>query len=179
MSARKNLHNLSDEKLMLLYQDGDIQAFNLLYERHKNRVYSYLNKRVQGQDAREEIFQNCFLKLHRFRKNYDPKHIFLKWLYTITRSEMLDYLKKKQLKTVPFLEQMKEAGDEFSPNIDELNLSSVSEVERHAIKLRFYSGQDYKEIAEALNISEPNARKIISRGIKKLKKTLLGKENEA
>jgi RNA polymerase sigma-70 factor, ECF subfamily len=172
MSSTENSEQLSDEELMISYQLGDYQAFNTLYLRHKKRVYSYLTKRLKEQESVEEVHQNTFLKLHRCRHQYDSKHPLLKWLYTIARSELLDFCKRKRVPTSLLNEEI--AQGIVDPNttadqqIDLEQIEGLSKKERQALTMRYYSDKDYEEISKLLSVSYPNARKLVSRGIKKL-----------
>ncbi|MBW6510104.1 MAG: hypothetical protein K0A94_11250 [Desulfuromonadales bacterium] len=56
--------NPSDEQLMTAYADGDTQAFQVLYERHKGRLLGYLYSKLRDRDEAEEVFQITFAKLH-------------------------------------------------------------------------------------------------------------------
>lgn len=167
--------HLSDKELMKLYQKGESMAFDVIYDRNKGLVYSYLMKRLNNSLATDEVFQNIFMKFHKSRMNYDPKHELAKWIYTISRSELLDYLKKKKLETVEFHEEShgkQPIAEDMTINLDDYD--SLSDKERSAISLRYYSDQDFSEISKKLSTSESNARKLISRGIGKIRKTLLG-----
>ncbi len=97
-----NAHNFTDEQLMEEYIKGDHMAFEALYVRYQKTVFSYLRKRLPDEQSQGEVFQNTFLKLHRNRDRYQSKYPFIKWLYTIARSELLDFCKLKKLDTVPF-----------------------------------------------------------------------------
>ena len=59
--------HLTDEQLMSLYQKGENMAFEVIYNRNKGRIYSYLNKRISDDSAIDEIFQNILLKFHNFQ----------------------------------------------------------------------------------------------------------------
>lgn len=91
--------NLEDSKLMKLYLDEDHLAFNVIYYRYKDQVYSYLNKRLIDKQHIDDIFQNIFIKFHNSKKLYNFKYPLLQWIYIISRSEFLDYLKKKKNKS--------------------------------------------------------------------------------
>ena len=56
--------NLDDYKLMELYMSGENMAFEMIYARHKDRVYSYLSKRLTNKDSIDDIFQCIFIKFH-------------------------------------------------------------------------------------------------------------------
>lgn len=171
-----SLETLEDEKLMLEYQADNYSAFEVLYRRHKSLVYSYIYKRLKNKDQVEEVFQNIFLKFHRSRELYDPKYKFLQWLYTLARSELYDFCKKKRLVTISFDEEVFKVEEEFE--IEDVDLSTLKEKERLAIELRYFEEQEYEEIAKLLQTSQSNARKIVSRAILKLKTKLLGATNE-
>ena len=73
----------SDEELMAQYQNGDMNAFNLLYMRYEKRIYNYFLKRLTNPERSAELFQDTFLKLHQYRDRFDPKLSFRAWLFTI------------------------------------------------------------------------------------------------
>lgn len=171
--------HLSDEELMRLYQKGESMAFEVIYARNKGRIYSYLNKRVDDTQSVNEIFQNAMLKFHNCRMNYDPTFPLAKWLYTISRSEMLDFFRRKTISFDVLKEEHFGAGIPIPPpvfNLDEVE--SLNENEKKAVSLRYYSDMDFKEISTLLNLSEQNIRKIISRGLKKIRSKYLGGQHE-
>lgn len=171
---------LSDDVLMKYYQKGENQAFEILYLRHKDRVYSYLSRRVKDENDRAEIFQNIFLKFHKSRSVYDPKYSAIQWIYTISRSELLDFVKKKRIKTVPIFEEIvSEEETTVSPDIDLDELNGLTDREREVTRLRYYQDLDYDEISKVLGTSQGNVRKILSRGIGKLRKIMRGGSYES
>ena len=167
--------HLEDEKLMELYKNGENMAFEVIYLRHKDRVYSYLDKRLSDKNIIEDIFQSIFVKFHNSRHLYSSKYPLLKWIYTICRSELLDWAKKNKTKFVQLIEdQFSLEPTELNDKIDLDSIKTLSEKEKEALRLRYYSEEDFIEISKALKTSEVNSRKLVSRGIKKLKAKLLG-----
>lgn len=154
---------------MLKYQDGDHMAFNVLYKRHKSRVYSYLNKRLHDKSQLEDLYQRVFVKFHKSRHLYKENYEVLPWLYTITRSELLDFLKMRKIEILEFDERSFSIEPESDFMIDLQNESNLSEREKVAIKNRYLNDKDFDEISNLLSTSQSNTRKIISRGLKKLK----------
>ncbi len=150
-------------------------AFEVIYLRHKDRVYSYLDKRLSDKNIIEDVFQSIFVKFHNTRHLYSSEHLLLKWIYTICRSELLDWVKKNKAKFIQLSEdQLSVEPTELSDKIDLDSIKTLSEKEKQALKLRYYSEEDFIEISKALKTSEANSRKLVSRGIKKLKAKLLG-----
>jgi len=163
----------TDQELMKSYLSGDEVAFEILYLRYKDRVYSYLSKRLSRPQDRNEVFQNIFFKFHRSRHNYNQKYALLQWIYTISRSELVDFCRKKKISTTPLLESHFQVAAEEIPSNESIEIDSISSLstpEKEAIKLKYFSEKDYQEISTQLNIRPSNARKIISRGLKKIKK---------
>ena len=53
----------SDEDLMLRYREGDITAFESLYERHRGPLFRYLFRQCSNRAQAEELFQDIWMKL--------------------------------------------------------------------------------------------------------------------
>ena len=171
--------HLSDEELMKLYQKGENMAFEVIYNRNKGRIYSYLNKRMSDASAIDEVFQNILLKFHNSRMNYDSKYPLGKWIFTISRSELLDFRKKRKfvyedLKDEHLVSEVQDASE----NVDLNDVKNLSENEKSAISLRYYSEKDFLEISKLLDVSESNVRKLISRGLKKVRLKYVGGQND-
>ena len=170
--------HLGDKELMLKYKDGDHMAFNALYFRHKDKVYSYLSKRLHSKNEIEDLFQKVFTKFHKSRQQYLEKYEVLPWIYTITRSEFLDFIKKKKIKEVEFLEKDYISESTMDNNFIDISSEKIlTKKEKKALTERYHRDKDFSEIASILNTSEVNIRKIISRGIKKLRMKLKGENN--
>lgn len=171
---------LSDEKLMHKYVQGNNMAFEVLYNRHQSRVYTYISKRVNDKEHVDEIFQNIFLKIHKVRGNYDSKYLFLKWLYTISRCEIIDFFKYKKMVFEELDKNLSADSSHIteSSQLDLENMNYLSESEKTALQLRYYSDKDFSEISKSLGVTPSNSRKIISRGLKKLRQKLIGDQND-
>ena len=167
--------HLEDSELMKLYINGDYMAFEVIYLRHKNKVYSYLDKRLFDKNHIDDVFQSVFVKFHKSKNLYNSKYSLLQWLYTITRSELLDFLKKNKIQEVEFEENLLTQSENVdTEQIDLDSISTLSTKEKEAIKLRYLSEEDFTAISKILNTTEANSRKLVSRGIKKLKAKLIG-----
>lgn len=171
--------HLEDDKLMELYKNGKNMAFEVIYSRYKDRVYSYLHKRLTDLTLIEDTFQSVFTKFHKSRHLYSSEHLLIKWIYTICRSELLDAIKKNKISLVEVKEEhiiLIPKENEESINLD--TEKSLSIKEREALKLRYFSDEDFAKIAKRLNTSETNSRKLVSRGLKKLRTKFLGATND-
>jgi RNA polymerase sigma-70 factor (ECF subfamily) len=168
---------------MVLYQNGDFEAFSALYQRHSRRVYEYLLRKSDKQTA-SELLQETFLKVHRARAQYSISYPFLPWLFTISRTVFLDYIRRAESRLIKFsssssssatlvrhepLAQMPGSQVDLS-----LALTYLPENQRRSIELRYLNDWSFEQIALELKTSPGNARQMISRGLCQLRVLLQG-----
>lgn len=162
----------SDEELMRAYQDGLEKAFQILYHRHSSKVYGFLINRIRDKTLVDDIFQAIFMKLHESRRHYDPKFSFIPWLFTISRSVMIDSLRKQKRNLEDSVEtdKLDFLSIEYE-TAEELDLSCLHSNQKQAVELRYKENLSFEEIAHQLKTTPTNVRKIVSRAIKVLKKS--------
>ncbi len=172
---KETFKDKSDEDLMEIYKMGEVVAFELLFERHSGKVLSYLSKRLQAPKEAQDLLQEVFFKLHRSRHQYNRTLPFSPWLFSITRSMWIDFLKKRRLEdatdpdVIDKLAQVTSAVGTFEPNFGKEILDGLPTNQKEAVGLRVYDEATFEEIALKLSTSPENARQLVSRGLKKLK----------
>ncbi|MFZ6757609.1 sigma-70 family RNA polymerase sigma factor [Undibacterium sp. Ji50W] len=87
----------TDETLMLLYCEGDLQAFRELYQRHSNGLYRFISWRSPRREWVDEIVQDSWAALHAARAHYTPLAGFRTYLYQIARNRLIDLLRQKEI----------------------------------------------------------------------------------
>lgn len=173
------MQELSDENLMVQYQNGDESAFTELYARHSKKIYAYLKKRIRQEELVSDTYQDVFIKIHRSKQLYNSSFPLLPWLFTITHSVMIDNLRKLQ-KSVTI------NNFDFNTLAVEPNLNLVGDTQllsehlpqnqKLAVQMRYVDENTFEEIAERLQTTPTNVRQIISRGIKRLKQLIEDKD---
>ena len=168
---------MSGAELMILYQKGEIGAFNCLYDKYKSLVYGYLHKRVNKLTEVDDIFQNVFLRLHHSRSRYKSEFPFEPWLFAVLRNSLIDRYRKKRkeyhnvsldgLEVIPSALQV-----EDKHNLDGLlpKNADLTNNQRQAIMLRYGEDFSFEEIAHRLETTSSNARQLVSRALKRLRK---------
>ena len=166
---------------MVLYQEGDTRAFDLLYRRHSGKVYGFIKNRISDSGLVEDIFQSVFVKLHKSRNQFDSSLKFKAWLFTICRTVLADAFRERpKIETVP----LEEASDIEAPRAGEMALwgleplTELPEAQRRAVELRYIEELSFDEIARRLETSPDNVRQLVSRGVRSLKALLNGKRIE-
>lgn len=83
----------TDESLMLRYAAGNLQAFNLLYERHAMGVWRYVLRSVRVQAVADDVLQDVWFALARQAPHYQPTAKFKTWLFTLAHNRLVDYFR--------------------------------------------------------------------------------------
>lgn len=166
-----NFHNLDDYDLIKQYLGGQSSSLEILINRHKNKVYSYILMVVKNRELAEDIFQDTFIKVIRSLHSgtYKEEGRFVSWVMRIAHNLIIDfYRKEKHLKVVssddsevPLLNSSKfsdltveESLVNFQINSDVKKLvEKLPEEQKEVIMLRFYFDMSFKEIAEQTQVS--------------------------
>ena len=164
--------NLKDHELVKQFiNTNDENALQILVNRHKDRIYTYILLIVKNQELAEDIVQDTFIKVINTlrRGKYQEKGVFLSWVMRIAHNLIIDfYRKEKNLKTysnddseVDLFNSAKYSDD----NVEELLVKDqiTSDVRRlvdelpndqkEVILLRHYGGLSFKEIADQTGVS--------------------------
>ncbi|HZX73254.1 MAG TPA: sigma-70 family RNA polymerase sigma factor [Cyclobacteriaceae bacterium] len=100
---------MTDESIMEAVKNGDLQQASLLFERHHKRIFNFLVRMTMDRDVAEDLTQNVFLRLIRYRTSYKEDLKFTTWIYKMARNVFSDHYQQQKSK-------MKSAFD-----IDKLN----------------------------------------------------------
>jgi RNA polymerase sigma-70 factor (ECF subfamily) len=96
------IHRLrSDEALMQAYQRGDCAAFECLYHRHKNGLFTFLYRACSRRDIVEELTQDAWAAVVKGAADYQPRAGFRTWLYQIARNRLVDHWRRADNRILP------------------------------------------------------------------------------
>lgn len=162
---------LSDQALLDQYQQGNREAVSQLLERHTRRVRDYVRMLVKDNDVADDLTQEVLIKVVKVldEGRYTDKGRFLPWVLRIAHNRVLDYFRaSKQVKTV----NESSAGFDIlgsknlaEPSIEDQLISEqqakevralvelLPEEQREVVKMRYYEGLSFKEIAEHTGVS--------------------------
>ncbi len=162
---------LSDHELLDMYQQGNRDAVSQLLERHARRVRDYVRMLVKDSDVADDLTQEVLIKVVKVldEGRYTDKGRFLPWILRIAHNKVLDYFRaQKQIKTIG----ESNAGFDIlgnknltEPSIEEQLVSEqqakevralielLPEEQREVVRMRYYEGLSFKEIAEHTGVS--------------------------
>jgi len=86
----------ADSALMRRFCDGDVQAFEELYGRHKDGVYRYLLRLCQHRDTAEDVFQEVWGKIIKARASYQRTAKFTTFLYRVAHNCFIDHVRRNK-----------------------------------------------------------------------------------
>ena len=86
-----------DIELIQLVLAGNESVYAQLVDRYKNFVFTIVLRYVKGREDAEEVAQDVFIKAYRSLQDFRGASKFSTWLYTITTTTSLSFLRKKQL----------------------------------------------------------------------------------
>lgn len=174
---------MEDAELVRLCQDGDMMAFQQLFQRHQERVYSVASRMMNNQEDALDMTQEIFLRAYQKIDKFKFTSAFSTWLYKLATNLCIDELRKRKRKADTVL--LEEAISEADGNTPEENailkdtqsqvwqaINSLKEKEKAIIILRDIEGVSYKEIAEILGYSLGRVKSRIHEARQKLKAVL-------
>lgn len=164
------LSEFSDQDLVKKYINGDNTSFEILLNRHKNRVFAFIMSKIKNKDLSEDIFQDTYVKVvNSLQKGkYNEEGKFLPWVMRIAHNLVIDHFRKQKKM------QMIRSSNDFDIfdvikdnkiNADEkmikdqifgdLNLliDKLPSDQREVLKMRYYEELSFKKIAEYFDIS--------------------------
>jgi RNA polymerase sigma-70 factor (ECF subfamily) len=167
----KSYKSLADEELVKLYADGSNDAFEVLLNRYKSKVYSYIYFVVRNREICEDVFQETFIKAITTIKQgrYVENGKFLAWINRIAHNLIIDYFRREQnentcsnesngydlFDTVHLTDNSVEddlVRDQVMKDVARL-VDSLPKTQQEVIKLRYYEDLSFKEIAEKTGVS--------------------------
>src|SRR5271155_3136909 len=124
------LGRASDEELMRRAQQGDKQAFSLVYERYSASVLSYLYRMLGNVEDVESIGQEVFLRAFRFAPTYRYPQKLSTWLFTITRNLAINQPRRKKRNPVRSVTELNLEGVDVSGDPYQVAARATDNVEK-------------------------------------------------
>lgn len=168
------MNNKSDSLLISQYQNGDENSLVCLIQRHQKELFSFIYYKLLDDDLANDVFQDTFMKIivTLKEKRYNEEGKFILWAKRIAHNLIIDHyrLKAKNIKVSETTYENEEFSifdliREPSENIEDQLVSQqinsdlmkmlqyLPENQQEVIKLRFFDGLSFKDIAEQTETS--------------------------
>lgn len=164
------LSNLTDQELVKNYINGDNSSFEVLLNRHKNRVFAFIMSKIKNKDLSEDIFQDTYVKVvNSLQKGkYNEEGKFLPWVMRIAHNLVIDHFRKQKkmqmirsnndfdifdvIKDSKINADEKLIKDQIFSDLNSL-IDKLPSDQKEVLKMRYYEELSFKKIAEYFDIS--------------------------
>lgn len=159
-------------------KNGDLQQAAVLFDRYHKRIFNFLARMTMDRDMAEDLAQNVFLRMIKYRSSYREGNKFMPWIYQLARNIFSDHYQANKNKNTSF--DVEKIGDtmadseesKWQDDREELlqrSMARLDEEQRELLVLTRFQHLKYEEVAEMLNTTVANIKVKVHRAIGKLR----------
>ena len=177
-----------DESLMLRYCAGDTRAFEILYRRHKEGLYRYLQHVCGDREAARDLFQDVWRKLIASRERYQARAQFRAFLFSVAHNCAMDHFRRRTRQPLHAAEDVEQFSDQLVTAEHQRPEAQIGEVQlltdlqralnelpleqRAVFILHEESGLNLEEISRMTGVAMETAKSRLRYAIGKLRRAL-------
>jgi RNA polymerase sigma-70 factor (ECF subfamily) len=169
---------LEDEQLMRDVRDGEVGKLEQLFDRHHRPLFHYFLRLTSDREGSEDLVQDVFFRILKYRHTYQPETSFRAWMYQIGRNALADAAGKHKAEVA-----MPEEAGEFAASGPAPDRSAQSAQEaallhralkalphdkREVLVLSRFQGLKYEEIAAVLKCEAGTVKVRVYRALREL-----------
>jgi RNA polymerase sigma-70 factor (ECF subfamily) len=175
----KSIDLMSDEHIMESVKNGDLQQASLLFDRYHKRIFNFLARMATDRAVAEDLTQNVFLRLLKYRHTYNPEMKFQSWIYQMARNGFADHYKQQKQRT-PVKTEVEKLMDQVPEGVEALEqeenekkliraLAQLPDDYRELLVLTRFQHLKYEEVAGFLDMTVANVKVKVHRAIGQLR----------
>lgn len=161
----------TDEELVAQFVEGCNEAFDVLLQRHKDRLYTYISYLARNKDMADDLFQETFVKaIMTLRQGrYTETGRFYAWLTRIAHNLLIDQFRNEKSEPIVYEEETEMSWFD-SPAIMEASrenemvteqvlkdvrrlMDNLPAPQREVVFMRYYQELSFKEISDITGVS--------------------------
>lgn len=160
-------------------KNGNLQQASVLFERYHKRIFNFLARLAMDRDLAEDLTQNVFLRMIRYRSSYREGNRFQSWIYQVARNVFSDhYQANKNLKsnfiTVdkmsdPVIDKEDANEQDEREHILHRSMALLNEEQRELLVLTRFQHMKYEDVATIMETTVANVKVKVHRAISKLR----------
>src|SRR5687767_5789083 len=106
---------MTDEIIMEAVKNGDLQKASLLFERYHKKIFNFLARMTFDRALAEDLTQNVFLRIIKYRNSYRAGLKFQSWIYQVARNVFSDHYQAHKNRFSDFVD-VEKVGDNMADN---------------------------------------------------------------
>jgi RNA polymerase sigma factor (sigma-70 family) len=172
MTALTDWHNASDAELACAAAAGDRGAFAGIYDRYADRLHDFCIGMLRDRDAAADCVQDTFVKAAQSLPQLREPDRLKSWLYTIARRRAVDLINaRRREQPTDDVPEMPSTEPDFAVMAARNELADLigtacgglTDRDRTVLELAYRHGLEGQELADALDVSHANAKKLVQR----------------
>lgn len=170
---------MTDEMIMEAVKRGELQQASVLFERYNKRIFNFLARMTMDRDLAEDLTQNVFLRIIKYRNSYKEGARFQSWIYQVARNIFSDHYQAHKNRFADFVDV--EKVSDYMPDSEESemwderekllhkSMARLGEEQRELLILTRFQQMKYEEVALIMDTSVANIKVKVHRAIAKLR----------
>jgi RNA polymerase sigma factor (sigma-70 family) len=163
----------SDDQLLALFRAGADEAFNVIHDRYRQRLFAYVRQMLSAhsrQDA-EDVLQDVFVRAFgALRADERPVNVRA-WLYRVAHNRCIDHLRRPmpapadvfEMSRTPLHDPLEDAQRREDLRRLVTDVGRLPEQQRSALLMREIDGMSYADLATALDVTVPAVKSLLVR----------------
>ncbi|MDX6660091.1 MAG: hypothetical protein QOJ55_913 [Solirubrobacteraceae bacterium] len=162
----------SDDQLLALFRAGNDEAYRVIHDRYRQRLFAYMRQMLAGSrpDA-EDALQDVFLRAYGALRADDRPIALRAWLYRVAHNRCIDQLRRPapasadvyDVTRSPLTDPLEEAERREDLRRLVADVRRLPDQQRSALLMRELEGLSYAELAEAHDVSVPAVKSLLVR----------------
>jgi RNA polymerase sigma factor (sigma-70 family) len=169
---------VTDHQVMEAVREGRVEQLAILFERHHVSLYNFFLRMTGNPAASEDLVQDVFIRILKYRTTYQGEDKFVVWMYKIGRNAHIDYLRKR--KSVLALEDGEMEAVATGPGPEEAverdreaalvtrAMAQLSPKKQEILVLSRFQNLKYREIADLLDCPVGTVKGMVHRAVEEL-----------
>ena len=167
----------SDELLMSKVKDGHLKFLEELFDRYQRKLYNYFVKCTQDWEESNDLTQQAFVRVMKYRHSYRSENRFEIWLFQIARNLVRDHFRKLKVhkNQLDFVEEIPDRMEEVDTDRLEKEqvlyeaLAQMDPDKRELLVMAKMQGMKYEDIAQIREISVGATKVQVHRAVARLR----------
>jgi RNA polymerase sigma factor (sigma-70 family) len=161
----------SDEQLVALFRAGNDEAFRVIHDRYRQRLFAYTRQMLPRRPDAEDALQDIFVRAYSGLRANDRELALRAWLYRVAHNRCIDELRRPappppeviQLLQAPVHDPIAEADQRESLRRLIADVRRLPDQQRSALLMRELGGMSYADLSAALGVTVPAVKSLLVR----------------